>query len=48
MTIICMSNVDSFTITPTASGVCVRNWKVMACMLCHLPTSRSNYVGAGM
>ena len=32
-----MSNIDSFTITPPAAVACLLHWKVMACVLQHLP-----------
>ena len=32
-----MSNIDSFTITPLAAVACLLHWKVMACVLQHLP-----------
>lgn len=32
-----LSNIDSLTITPPASVACLLHWKVMACILQHLP-----------
>ena len=34
-----MSNIDSFTISPPAAVACLLHWKVMACVLQHLPFS---------